>query len=530
MKSINKIISIAAVFIACTSCSDKWDDHYDNNATGSSQTLWQGISNNSELSDFASVLSNTYVFRHHKKSSVSYADLLNSGQAFTVMAPINGTFDKDSLLALCNTNEGDSCVEKMFIKNHIARSSISMYAENNDILLMNKKHETIGNGKIGDIVISSANNRLKNGILHIIGSQLPYKFNIYEALSSNSSFSKIGSFLHSFEQDSLDEENSLSSGLVDGIPVYIDSVIIEKNSQLEGLGYIDSEDSTYWMVAPSTKGFNEAYDSISSYFNYAYISKADSLQRYYTFRAILDDAIYDMNIQSSPNDSLVSTKYNTNKWKEHVFYHPFSSNGILSKTTNNIECSNGILYETETWPFDYTKTFFKEITMEAEKEASILKYSSCSYNIRYLSADSISSHSYIDIVASPATANWSISYKVENTLSGAYDICAVILPNSVYNTTSPDSRSNKFKASMTYYDVNGKQQTYNFGNNVFTNDINRVDTIVLTTGFKFPTCNYKQENTTVTLTLTCSISARETSKYLRETFLDCIYFKPSSKE
>lgn len=528
--SINKIISIAAVCIICASCSDKWDDHYDANATGSSQTLWQEISSNSELSDFASVLSNTYVFRHHKKSTVSYADLLNSGQAFTVMAPINGTFDKDSILALCNTNEGDSCIEKMFVKNHIARSSISMNTEDNDILLMNKKHETIGNGEIDGIAISSANNRAKNGILHIIDSQLPYKYNLYEALSNNSNFSGIGSFLRSFEKDSLDEENSLSSGLVDGIPVYVDSVVIEKNSQLEGLGYIDSEDSTYWMVAPSTKGFNEAYDSISSYFNYAYLSKADSLQRYYTFRAILDDAVFDMNIQSSPYDSLVSTKYNTNKWDEHVFYHPFYNDGILSKTTKNIACSNGILYETDAWPFDYTKTFFKEITMESEEEASIMKYSSCSYNIRYLAADSISSHSYIDIVASPATANWSITYKVENTLSGAYDICAIILPNSVYNTTSPDSRPNKFKASMTYYDAKGKQQSYNFENNVFSNDINCVDTVVLATGFKFPTCNYKQENATVTITLTCSIPARETSKYLRETFLDCIYLKPSSEE
>src|SRR5574344_847223 len=530
MKSIDKIITVAAVLIACTSCSDKWDDHYDETATGSSQTLWQKISANSELSDFASMLSNTYVFRHHKKSSVSYADLLNSGQSFTVIAPVNGTFNKDSLLALCSTNNGDSCVEKMFIKNHIARSAVSMFSEENDILLMNMKHETIGNGKIGNIAISSANNHAKNGILHIVGSMLPYKYNIYEALSNQSCFSKIGSFLRSFEKDSLDEEKSLSSGLVDGIPVYIDSVIIEKNSQLDGFGYINSEDSAYWMIAPSTAGFDAAYDTISSYFNYAYISKADSLQRYYTFRAMLDDAIYDMNIQSSPTDSLVSTRYNTKKWDEHVFYHPFATNGILSKTTGTMNCSNGILYQTEAWPFDYTKTFFKDITMEAEKEASIQKYSSCTYNLRYLSADSLSNNSYIDVVASPATANWSITYKVENTPSGSYDICAVILPNNIYNRITPDTIPNKFKASMTYYDENGRAQSYNFGNNVFTNDINRVDTIVLASAFKFPTCNYKQENATVTLTLTCSISARETSKYLRETFLDCIYLKPSTKK
>ena len=100
MKSINKILPLAALLIACTSCSDSWDDHYDTATSGSEQTLWHEISANSNLSDFSSVLSNTYIYRHHKKSTVSYADLLNSGQAFTVWAPQNGTFNKDSLISL----------------------------------------------------------------------------------------------------------------------------------------------------------------------------------------------------------------------------------------------------------------------------------------------------------------------------------------------------------------------------------------------------------------------------------------------
>jgi hypothetical protein len=530
MKSINKILPLAALLITCTACSDSWDDHYDVATTGSKQTLWQEISTNSDLSDFSSVLSNTYVYRHHKKSTVSYADLLNSGQAFTVWAPQNGTFNKDSLITLCQTAIGDSSVEKMFVKNHIARSTFSVVEDSDDIMFMNTKHLTLGFGKIGDVTISSANNRAKNGILHIINKELPYQYNIYEALVNMNQFQSMGTFLKGFEKDSLDEENSLSSGLVDGVPVYIDSVLIEKNSMLDGFGYINSEDSSYWMVAPSATGFSEAYDSISNFFNYAYINKADSLQRYWTYRALMDDAFFDMNIQSSPNDSLVSTRYNLKKWKDHVFYKPFEEGGILNQTTKKITCSNGILYQTDKWPFKYKDTFFKEITTEGEKESNITNSSLCSYNIRYLSADSISNHSYIDIVASPATANWTMTYKIDNTLAGTYDICAVILPNSVYNTVKPDTRPNKFKATLKYYDVKGKLQTYNCGNATFMNNINKVDTIVLAKAFKLPTCNYQQDNTNVTLTLTCSILARETSTYLRETFIDCIYLKPISEE
>lgn len=530
MKSINKILPLAALLIACTSCSDSWDDHYDTATSGSEQTLWHEISANSNLSDFSSVLSNTYIYRHHKKSTVSYADLLNSGQAFTVWAPQNGTFNKDSLIALCKTAIGDSCVEKMFVKNHIARSTFSLVGDSDDVTLMNTKHLTFGSGKIGDATISSANNRAKNGILHIINKDLSYQYNIYEALANMDQFKSMGNFLRGFEKDSLDEEKSLSSGLVDGVPVYIDSVLIEKNAMLDGFGYINSEDSSYLMVAPSATGFTEAYDSIAKYFNYAYINKADSLQRYWTYRAIMDDEFFNMNIQKSPKDSLVSTRYNIRKWKDHVFYKPFATGGILNQSTNKIACSNGILYQTDKWPFKYKDTFFKEITMEAEKESNLVSSSLCNYNIRYLSADSISNHSYIDIVASPATSNWTVTYNIDNTLAGTYDICAVILPNNVYNTVKPDTRPNKFKATLKYYDVKGKQQTYNCGNATFTNNINKVDTIVLAKAFKFPTCNYKQDKTTVTLTLTCSILARESSTYLRETFIDCIYLKPISEQ
>src|SRR5574344_275982 len=530
MKSINKIIPLVVMLIACTSCSDSWNDHYGEGSSTSDQTLWQKISSDGNLSDFSAVLSNTYIISHHKKSSVSYADLLNSGQAFTVWAPTNGTFNKDSLIALCQTVVGDSAVEKMFVKNHIARSTFSLTEDSDDVTFMNTKHMYCGNGKIGGITISSANNRTRNGVLHVVSSELPYQYNIYESLVNLNQFSKLGTFLRSFAKDSLDENNSLSSGLVDGVPVYIDSVIIEKNPMLESFGLINSEDSNYWAVAPSAAGFAAAYDSISRYFNYAYINKADSLQRYWTFRAMLDDAFFDMNIQSSPNDSLRSTKFNANKWDEHVFYKPFSTGGILSEVKKKITCSNGTLYQTDKWPFSFTETFFKDITTEGEKEANIVSYSSCIYNIRHLSADSVSNNAYLDIQASPATANWSVTYNIDNTLSETYDICAIVLPNNIYNTITPDVRPNRFKATVSYYNEKGRLTTYNCGNTMFTNNINKVDTIVIAKGFKFPSCNYKQDQTTVTVTLTCSIQPRETSKYLREIFLDCIYLKPIAEE
>ena len=103
-------ITLFTLLFTLSGCSD-WDDHYENEAAnGADLTLWDAIKQRSDLSDFAQVLENTMVFRQHKKTSVSYADVLKGGRSFTLFAPVNGTFNKDSILSLVTTANGDSCV------------------------------------------------------------------------------------------------------------------------------------------------------------------------------------------------------------------------------------------------------------------------------------------------------------------------------------------------------------------------------------------------------------------------------------
>ena len=44
--------------------------------------------------------------------------------------------------------------------------------------------------------------------------------------------------------------------------------------------------------------------------------------------------------------------------------------------------------------------------------------------------------------------------------------------------------------------------------------------------FEFPACNYNQNDIKVSVKIQCSILARETSRYSREMYLDCIYLRP----
>ena len=514
-----------------TACSD-WDDHYDGSNTtgGSNQTLWETLQSDEQLSDFCEVLEQTKVFRMHKKTSVSYADLLGSGQSFTVVAPLNGTFNKDSLLRLVQTNQGDSIVEKFFVKNHLSRTLNSLTAEKKSMMLLNAKHVDMNGNTIEGIAVSKANCHAKNGVLHVVNQPLPYQYSIYEALCDMPEFGLIGQALRLYDEDYFDADASVSSGIVEGVPVYVDSVVIERNRFLNRIGLIAAEDSTYWVVAPKIEGWRKAWEEAQQYFQYdEKVLKRDSIQHYWTTYALLHDAVYNMTDQKSVNDSLISVPYNRLKPEYHVFYKPFEEGGILCKATP-VACSNGMLYETAEWPFTPEQTYFKELWSEAEQTALITAEKECTYNIRRLATDSISEGAYLNIIPRTSTSNWDLTYRVNNTLSGTYDICAIVLPKSVANQVSPDLRPNKFKAYVNYVDETGAEKTFNCNNIEFTNDPERVDTIVLAEAFHFPACNYDQSDIKVSVRLLCSITTRQTATYAREMYLDCIYLRPHTSK
>ena len=524
-------IVAAALLGACS----EWTDHYDgaDSAEGGNLTLWQQMKGNPQLSDFCQVLEQTKVFRMHKKTPVSYADLLDGGQSFTIVAPVNGSFDKDSLLRLVQTAQGDSVVERFFVFNHLARSLNSVGAEPKSMFLLNKKHVSMGDGTIEGVRLTAPNIHAKNGVLHIAERPLPYLRNLYETVCDLPEFSGIGVNLRQYEEDEFDADRSVSSGIIEGVPVYVDSVVTEYNRLLQSIGYIDSEDSLYWMVAPTAAGWKKAWDEAASCFQFdEKVLKRDSIQRYWTNRALLDDAIFNTTDQRTFTDSLVSVQYRLHRGSQvsgkpvyHVFHRPFGEGGIL-KDAERVECSNGVLFKTQEWPFSPEQTYLRPLWSEAEQAQLILNNKDCSYNTRRLASDSISEGAYLQIMPDKATSNWEVTFRVNNTLSTAYDICAVVLPKTINDVSNADLRPCKFKATVYYVDVDGTEKSFNCDNVQFKNDPERVDTIVLAENFQLPTCNYQQNDIKFSIRLLCSITARETASYSREMYLDCIYLRP----
>lgn len=535
-KLFNVGLTAVWILLGLTSCSDTWNNHYETNiGINTDMSLWEKMEAQSNLSDFRSILEATNVSNYNNVSTVSFAELLNSDQTFTVWAPVNGTFNRDSLLAICQTDSGQRAVEKSFIKNHIARYLHSVTSTTDQsILLLNRKEEVLKGFSFGDVSITDPNLISNNGVLHILNGHVPFFSNLYEEINSNPEFSLLSSFYKQYQKDSLNEFASVSSGIVDGKTVYVDSVMIATNPLLDELGRLNEEDSSFWMVAPNNAAWVEAYDKISPYYNFAYIPNAANLQDYWTKHSLINDLIFNNKVQASSNDSLISTTYKAKTPALHVFKDPFAPGGILSNTIGTTKCSNGTLYKVDKWPYPLQKTFFSPLLSEAELESNIISTSiSTLINIRSVQGKGLSNDGYLVVKPNSTSTNPEITFQVKNTLSGKYDICVVFAPKTVYETPYTKSDSVrvfspcKFRSTLYYTDAKGVSQYKTLGTSgLFYSKPYALDTVVLASGFKFPTCNLNQNVVTVNLKITGFVLPSEANKYNREMFIDCVYFKP----
>lgn len=533
---IRNYLLVFSVFLMLYACSDDtWNQHYESNLSQTSdKTLWDQLLEQDSLTNFREVLDSVKVMNGHKMTPIRYSELLKD-QYFTVFAPIDYSFNKDSLLALCATTAGNKIVEEQFIMSHLSRSpySLSPYT-NNMVHLLNGKYLLFKDSSFADVplIVEQSNILAKNGLIHLLNGQVPYVRNIFESIVDLPEYSGMGAYLSKYQKDSLNEAASLIAGVDDmGRPVYVDSVIIENNQLLNSFGLLNSEDSSFFMVAPSKAGWDNAYITVSKYFNYGAINGADSLRSYWTNFSLMKDLFFNKTMQLSPQDSLISNQYWNKTPKQHVFYKPFLTGGILDGAVP-VKASNGIIYKVNTWPFNLESVFFTPIVTEAETDKNIRWVSKDSFNVyqRQYFADSVSNNAYLEVTPKTPSVQTDITFAVPNTLSGKYDVCVVMLPKNITERT--DKRGNKFSAFLTYNQANGTTPTTlqcktKAGLTYFANNINRVDTVLLTT-VVLPSCNYKQSKVTVTVRLKSIVTQKEINAktFTNQMYIDCLYLKP----
>ena len=515
-----------------TSCSD-WSDHYENASGGSNaNSLFEEIASRADVSDFTEVLMNTRVFRQHKVTSTNYAEVLSGGQSLTVMAPLNGTFNKDSLLAELQTAQGDSAVENFFVKNHLVRSPHS--AVDSRLKMLNGKYIDFSSTSIGGVPLSESNIETRNGTLHILQGPVIYNKTLYETLVMDKDFTDIGGIIASYNEDYFDENASVSSGMIDGVPIYVDSVIFERNKMMEAIGLLNAEDSVYYMSVPTNAGWESAWTKAVKYFNYAdNVEKRDSLQKYWTTRALLDDAIFSRTIQSSEKDSVISYWYTKITPEYHVFYKPYEPTGLFGKAKGKRMCSNGILYYYDEWPFDPQQTYFKKIEQEGESTWNITAWTSdkCNTNPKTTNDKRVHKGGYVQIIPASTNGTYDVTYKLTNVLSGKYNVHLVTIPKTIYSEAAKNLPV-KYKIKLTYYGQDGKEIVKDCG--AFDSTVGTVEgditpddvsNMIVAANMEFPVSLYNQSNY-VTITITGNANKKKASTETSEMYLDYIYLEP----
>ena len=261
---------LVATVLFTSSCTD-FDDYntaYKGMSLQSTQTLWNNITENKELSQFSDVI---------KKAG--YDKELQSTRFFTIWAPLNDTFPYDSLM---NDVDSVSLVNK-FLKSHIANYNFILSESEcyERVHALNKKSFTLkgvgGAYTYDNNLIMNRNIPSVNGVMHLIEGTALYLPNIYESLSDTLNLrsyeiDSIRNFIIRYEKEELDRDNSIEGAIdANGNQTYIDSVMIISNTML-GRNYLnaalENEDSSYTLLLPTNAAYIDAYEKIKKLYNY----------------------------------------------------------------------------------------------------------------------------------------------------------------------------------------------------------------------------------------------------------------------
>ena len=533
--------------LSLASCTDKWDDHYteDQQLSG---TLWAAMQQNSQLSNFCSVLQAT-----------GYDARLASSQMFTVFAPTNDHFttaEAETLISRyqreknAGTRDADNQVIRQFVQNHIALFNKSVSSLTNDSLkMMNGKYRVLTGTTFGSGTLLTSNQYATNGVLYTISSPEAYFANVYEYLSQSGRTDSLYSFLSSYNVYEFDEEESVPGDIVDGKTVYLDSVFHLTNSLLREYGPITREDSTYLLLAPTDDAWSQMFNEYINYFNYNNLtSKRDSMVLTHTRRAIADGTIFNLNSQKSPADSLISTAYellyrnqpNYRDQRYYVYYNPNAANGILTGA-ETVQCSNGTVAIQPNWRIDKFQSFLQQIKVECEQTRYVdtIVQAREPLSLRAVPISNpfyglVSENSFAEAQPLTSSSSTSVTYAIPDQLSNiGYDIYCVFVPAIAFNENASDEDRLpcRVRFTITYRNQNDsvisqtlRRPADNSVNYETTADV--VDSVLVASNYVFPTCALDLEDPQVTLRVQSNVTSSLSSRYTRTLRLDCIILKP----
>ena len=545
---------VVALIAATTgvSCTDTWDDHYSVNGSVPGATLWENMLLDESIRPFVRVL-----------DSCGYKDMLNSNQVFTVWAPEITEEEAQEWIETYKREKSQGVVDddnatlNQFIRNHIAlyNRQVSSLTEDETVKMLNGKRLSLTSSMLnGEVNMVGNGVPSSNGMLYKVDGPATFFPNIWERvrmdLEGENGLDSVANFFLSWNRVELDEEASVPGGIVDGETVYLDSVMYNYNIIFNNYGQIDTEDSSYWYVAPTNKIWRENIDKYRSYFEFHNnLGKdGDSLQNLYSKLMFVYGSFFNVREQELPfneanPDSIVATTYTSYSPDFSKFEWPMQAGGLLHGLTPQ-DCSNGRLDKATDWRIPPTKLIYmRPIQVEAEyaNNYSTVTLSGDSTAIQVNAVEAtnenfrVSTGGYLVVKDSRSgrTNQPEITFKIPSTLSNCpYDIKVVFAsPLAGDSLAKEDAQlKRRFTAKIRYYSSRTGDMIEGSNARTLCTDVDvdatRMDTITVTEGFEFPVSNYGEEDPRVLLTIQSIKGRTVPSGYSKDLAIDCVIFEP----
>ena len=508
----NKILAGAMLFSAMfygVSCDDSVEGLKVTPETPyADKTLYEVMVNDPDLTDFMEVVNSC---------GAECADsLFNHSRVYTVWAPVNNSFNKDSLIEEVNVGNRD-IVFKTFVMAHVSNflKPAAGSLEDNYVMLLNDKMAKFeGNYTKGytfaGCAVDYANIRVLNGILHKIAKASEYRYNIWEYINLAEGIDSVASYLYSFNEYRFNEGQSIKGPIIEGEQTYLDSIFDFNNQWLTpwgGIGNLNVEDSSYTVYFPTNDVWEEQLQKIDKYYNYNRTSKnpvsmdstyRDSLRLYYPHLNLLKYLTYS-NVEQRFVDSPDSIMPVHRSGKRVEFLKAQLERNVISTK----ELSNGEFKIVDQYPFSPLEICHDTVFMEAEntnmltgQDEGIIAQMKTAYK-NQINKDStfkgveISGGAYYQFGDENTKSAVRAEYTIPDILSAKYKLALILVPRNITNSDIKKEDLLPVVLRVTL-SQNGKQ-IKNVNN--ISIDQTRVDTIFLSDKngplvLDMPTCEY----------------------------------------
>lgn len=286
----------ASLLLSMPSCSD---DHFDikPGVPAAGKTIWQNVEEHPNLKSMAGILKRIKVYakedhymRDDTTRALTYADLLNTSQLYTLWAPLDGKYDADEwnrqldkvdeLRAEGKKEEANKLEYRLgmqFAQNHMARFNYEANKGSQEVRLFNGKiaiyNATEGRFNGTPLAMTEPLIPASNGTIHLLDGIAPFANNIFDYMQNHEDvFKNVYGTLSDPKIDKKEFSEVLSiPGAMNenGQMVYVDSVYITSNELLTLSGaQVKNEDSLYIAVIPTDPAWEEATQIVSKLMKY----------------------------------------------------------------------------------------------------------------------------------------------------------------------------------------------------------------------------------------------------------------------